>query len=373
MTEIAAASGGASTRRQEICTGLAILLVVWGGLLAGEFGLRMIQRSKFGVATTVERSEQFYVDPVTKLRLARPNQMLGNVRINNLGFRGPDVPAQKPAGTLRIAFLGSSTTYDAYADEQRNWPRLVVDQLRARVGQTCEIDFVNAAMPGFGTPHTIQLYAHKVRPLSADVVLFMPGDINQNLAGLAEQRGLETFSEPKDWLSRNSGLYALVRKNVRALRLQRSAFDRRGKLAFDVSEVVAPFDAQLDKLAVEVGKDGALLTLVTVSSQLRASQSPERKVQAAITALYYMPYVMIDDLILTREAYNRHLERFAAQRKAIVVGNENVIPADSTHFYDSLHFQPPGSAANAKRVASVLAASPEFQSAAGRHGCAVAD
>lgn len=361
--------GQASTRRREVITGIVILMVIWGGLLAGEMGLRVIQRSKFGIATTVERSEQFYTDPATKLRLMHPNQMLGRIRINNLGFRGPDVPVEKPPRTLRIAFLGSSTTYDAYADEQRNWPARVVAMLKNRFGTSCEVDFVNAGMPGFGTRQTRLLYQAKIRPLSSDVVIFMPGDINQNLAKLAENRGLETFAEPSDWLTRNSVLYALVSKNVRVLKLQRSAFVKRGKLDFDLNDALAPFEDQVAQLTNEVQEDGALLNLVTVSSQVRAGQTNERKVKAAITALYYMPYILIDDLIRTRDAYNAHLQRFGEKRNLVVIGKENAIPADSVHFYDSLHFLPPGSELNAARIVDALASSAAFRSVAAQQGC----
>src|SRR5918998_2099384 len=100
-----------SDRKHEILTGLILLGLTFGMFLVGELGLRFVQLARFGVQDSVEESSAFYRDPATGLRLIRPNQKLGQVRINNLGLRGPDVAVNKPMGVVRLLFLGSSTTY----------------------------------------------------------------------------------------------------------------------------------------------------------------------------------------------------------------------------------------------------------------------
>ena len=136
------------TRRYEILTGTVVLGLAFGSLLFAEIGLRVVQYVKFGVQNSVETSSAFYTDKETGLRLIRPNRKLGAIRINNLGYRGPDIPMHKPAGVIRVVFMGSSTTYDAQSPEGLNWPHRTITAL-ARALPKCRFDFVNAGQPGF--------------------------------------------------------------------------------------------------------------------------------------------------------------------------------------------------------------------------------
>jgi hypothetical protein len=52
-------------------------------------------------------------------------------RLNAMGFRGPDLPFEKPPGVKRIVCLGGSTTFDGFTDDT-TWPARLEARLRAR-------------------------------------------------------------------------------------------------------------------------------------------------------------------------------------------------------------------------------------------------
>jgi hypothetical protein len=103
-----------SLRQKEIATGLLVIAICFGSLLAVEALLRVQQWMSFGAERNVEAAKQYYIHAETGLRLPVPNSNHGKIVYNSLGFRSPEIPAEKPAQTIRLAFLGSSTTLDPF-------------------------------------------------------------------------------------------------------------------------------------------------------------------------------------------------------------------------------------------------------------------
>ncbi|MEE4189213.1 MAG: SGNH/GDSL hydrolase family protein, partial [Roseobacter sp.] len=211
-----------NTRRQEILTGIIVLSLSFGGFLIGEIGLRTLQLARYGVQATVEKSEAFFTDESSGLRLIHPNQQLGKVRINNLGFRGPDIGVDKDSGKIRLLFLGSSTTYDAGSPEGENWPEQTVRILKQSL-PGCELDFVNAGQPGYSTASMARLYDSKLRGLDSDMAIVFPGDVNQDLDWQAKQEGFDTNHYHPSWLAKHSVLWGKLELNFRVIELQRQA------------------------------------------------------------------------------------------------------------------------------------------------------
>jgi hypothetical protein len=357
-------------RRYEILTGLVIIGVFWGGLLAGELALRLMTQAKFGLATTAERSSRFYVEADTGLRRIRPNGQMGKIRINNLGFRGPDVTLAKAPDTLRIAFLGASTTFDSEIPRDDGvWTVQTAAALQRAAGESCRVEPVNAGQPAYSLRQVATLYRHHVAPLKPDLVVFMPGDMNHRLDDVAEAQGLPTDPPPPSWLAGRSALMALIEKNYTTIQLQRSALSRAGKVKVVPSDVAAPFEPALRDFARDLRAAGTPLALVTGPSRIRAGQSDEEKVKAAVSAVFYMPYIAIDDMIAVRAAFNDVTRRVAREEGAMLVAAEDAIPADGRHFVDSQHFTEAGAAAQARRVADALLADPRFAQAAAAAGC----
>ena len=359
-----------SLRQKELLTGLLLLGFFGGGFLAGEIGIRLMQMSKFGVERDVESSSNFFLDDATGLRLPRPNKMLGQIRINNLGFRGPDIKPLKGADVFRLGFLGSSTTYDPNSPEGRNWPERVVALLdKATIG--CSVDFVNAGQPGYSTQQMLLYYETRIAQLEPDLLVVLPGDMNKDLDAQAIAAGFDATHFEPSWLGRVSVLAAKLEKNFRVVKLQRAGHIRKGKLAVDIPPLVAAFSERLSALVEGVQANGAPMALITLGGQLRQEQSEKRQAEAAGTNLFYLPYITIQDLISVRQAYNEEIRRIASKNGVLVIGGGDEIPGDRMHYSDAMHFTPRGSEAMARRVISRLLSDKEVQDALQARGCEI--
>ena len=107
----------------------------------------------------VVRIEDTYrIDEQTGLRVPMPGFTTPRLTINSLGFRGPELPRDKPPGTYRIAFLGGSTTYCAeVSGDDKTWPYLVVEALKLAHPDR-RFDYINAGVPGYTTHESLRRF-----------------------------------------------------------------------------------------------------------------------------------------------------------------------------------------------------------------------
>ena len=83
--------------------------------------------------TSVAAPFELAPDSATGLWIPTPGQVSGPIRINRDGFRGPDIPRVKAPGTIRLAFLGGSTTFCAeVSGNDATWPAQLTRELQAR-------------------------------------------------------------------------------------------------------------------------------------------------------------------------------------------------------------------------------------------------
>ncbi|MAF65739.1 MAG: hypothetical protein CMJ84_08785 [Planctomycetes bacterium] len=90
---------------------------------------------------------------------------------NSLGFRGPQISLKKPAGTLRIACLGGSSTYGhGPSSNETTWPaRLEAHLASARPEGAIEV--INGGCQGYSTFESLANLAFRVLPLEPDIVI----------------------------------------------------------------------------------------------------------------------------------------------------------------------------------------------------------
>jgi hypothetical protein len=347
-----------SERQKELVTGFLIIGIMVGGWAIGEALLRLVQRRQFGTAANIERSAQFYHDQQTGLRLPVPNSTQGKIHINSLGFRSPEIPVPKPPGTVRLAFLGSSTTYDLYVDNASTWPHLVTQAIQAAY-PACHVDYVNAGVPGFSAPHMLAYYRAYVSKLEPDIVILLPTDTSVALRNLARRKHVHAgLPMQPSWFARYSEFWAKLEKNVQMLKLQRAAFFPHGKLTFTPGELAAELRPALEAIAAQVTQDQRLLAVVTVGEQLRPGQGRKEQQRAASTALYIMPFMSIPGLLKARQYHNEVIADIARTSNAILIGGHEQIPGTSVYYTDTSHFKPAGSRLMAKRVSALLIRAP---------------
>lgn len=338
------------------------LLLSLGVLVAGLLALELAARVRFYTQYgTFFRVHTFAVDPASGLRIPPPSRDTGAIRIDGRGFRGDDIADPKPAGRIRVAFLGASTTFCAEASSNAaTWPSLVVDALRA-AHPDADLDFVNAGVAGYVLDDITKNLELRVAPLRPDVIVYYEAtnDLTKWTRDLAREQGVYTgHSDGEGWLSQMSLAWHLVEKNLMVRARQKEAAAAAGRLVLDESRVVPPFRERLERFVERARAITPCVVLVTFSQAARDGQDEAAQLAANVTHAYYMPYISHAAVVQGFAAYNRMIREVARERGAALVEGEDSIPADKEHFADSVHFTDAGCVLQARRVADGLLADP---------------
>ena len=130
----------------------------------------------------------FRIRPLDGKTLYRPSSTIKiytgpipyTVKTNALGFRGPEITREKPAGTTRIIALGDSVTDGFYVDNEDTYPVQLEGLLRAS-GYAVEV--VNAARGGASIDRELAIFERLCVPLQPDIVVlaFVTNDIDDIL------------------------------------------------------------------------------------------------------------------------------------------------------------------------------------------------
>jgi lysophospholipase L1-like esterase len=329
-----------------------------------EVGLRIRHFIRFG-GNFWGIDDTYTTDAASGMRIPIPGGQFGPITINSFGFRSPEIEKVKPPSKLRIAFLGGSTTYCAeVSSNEMTWPYLVWKALHER-WPTLDLDYINAGVPGYTTETLLHSLQARVSQFQPDVIVIYEAtnDLSANSYDLAREQGVVQARQEETigWLGRHSLLVYLIGKNLEVQRQQWRAESRVSKISLDMARLDAMFRRDYTNL-VEASKIVAPLVItVTFSARIRPEQSAEDRHAAAITSLYYMPYMRIDDLITAFDSYNQVIREVAEGHGAILIGDEYSIPGDALHYVDSVHFKDAGSILMARRVAQALIASPAVQ------------
>jgi len=276
------------------------------------------------------------------------------------------------------------------------WPHLVWKALHER-WPSLDIDYMNDGVPGYSTRALLPALDKRVSQLNPrfeklpawqraatvastvlaicvvllarfrpDIIVIYeaPNDLRANTYELARDQGV-VASRPQvddfDWFTRHSLLALLVRKNLEIMRLQSLATNGSGKVSLDTARLDAEFRKDYTNLVAASAKVAKVVVPVTFAPRLRAEQSPEERKEAAVTDLYYTPYMTIDGLITTYTHYNQVIREVAEAQHTLLVGHEKSIPADDKHYTDSVHYTDAGSVSMAQRIIEVLISSAEVQ------------
>lgn len=342
------------------------LIVVLLGL--AEVAVRVRQSIKYGHFDTLDHI--FEVDRSTGLRVPRANARIGTVTVNSRGFRGSEIDVPKKAGTIRLAFLGASTTFCAeVGSDEATWPYLVWERA-TREFPGARFDYVNGSVPGYTVSSSIRNLDLRIAPLQPDVIVIYhaTNDLAVELNGIARAQGIGADIAPPDtsWLSRTSLLWSLVTKNVRILLAERYAKSgARPAVRFDPENIGETFRANMTLLIRRAKETGAVVAVTTFSVHMRLGQDDEARHSSMHTALLYFPGYDLDGLVRSFQRYNRILKEIAEAEGVVLIAGEDTIPGDSRHFVDSVHFSEAGSAAQARRVSDGLLDAEPFLSLVG--------
>jgi hypothetical protein len=131
------------------------------------------------------------------------------IRINNFGFRGPDIEFDK-GDRYRIFALGESPTFGAtIRRDDRAWPEVLGALIRSRLQCARPIEVINAGTGGYHLQHNIERLQRNIIPLKPDLVLSYHG----NNGGRFVEVAADT-SEPESAPQRTEGPSALINEAI---------------------------------------------------------------------------------------------------------------------------------------------------------------
>ncbi len=347
-------------RKKELITGFSILIIVIGSFTSAEVILRVKQISKFGTLSTVEKMDTFYIEPETGLRIPKPNATMGKIKFNSSGFRGPELAETKSKDTIRIAYLGSSITFDPFiSDDNKTWAGATTEKLSLLYPQ-CKFEYLNAGIPGLGTVRLQDHYEKIVSKMKPDLVFIMTDDRNSRLDEIAINKRIhDGVHYSPSWLAQNSLFWgkleknAVIQKRIRSLTLG-------SDMAFSADELLKKYRPKIRSLIKAINNDNAIPILLSFGQKIRKNQSKAEQVSAISSSLFYMPYMTVADFLRTAEMYNNENIRASQQTDTIYISwHENVLGADQ-NFIDSRHFTVIGSEHVAKSIAEQTVSSKIF-------------
>ena len=345
-----------SDRAKWFLTGLLCLLSLVLIAALAEGAIRIRQTLRYGTAQTVEQSYRF--DDKLNLRVPIANLSVGHVRTNSLGFRGPEIAQPKPAHTVRLGFIGASTTWcGEVSSNDAVWTSLVTAEM-GRSFQAARFDQVNGGVPGYTLKSSLKNLQYRMAPLQPDVIVIYhaANDLSGEMRNLALAQGLiaNTDGPKTSWLAAHSLLWTLAEKQFDIWNAQRTA--RNGSKRLEMTGVVIgeKFKQDLTELVQAAQQQAKLVAVATFSTQLRSGQAEEQQMTAAASALYYMPFMSPQGLISAYQQYNKVIIEVAQATGALLIGGADDIPGNPQHFADTVHFTDLGSRAMAARVSGAL-------------------
>lgn len=208
--------------------------------------------------------------------------------VNRLGFNGPDWAPEKPAGTIRVACIGASTTEDGY-------PEGLAAMLRERLpGRSVEV--LNFGVSGWSSAQSLVNYSLNVRHFAPDYLVihdcpndYMAIDYPDPRTDYAQALKIPELPGPRfdAPLERYSSAYALARWTVMRIRnlppgpdisimiRRESTSEGLAGAAENVGLVAGVLASNVEAMARLGAADGARTVVMTVPwDSERAAQFP---------------------------------------------------------------------------------------------------
>lgn len=116
-------------------------------------------------------------DPFPTFRFLRRAKYPSGLVTNGYGWRGPDLTLDKPPRTIRIAFVGASTTV-SFHGSAASYPEFLgrwLNQWAALRDPGLRFEIINAAREGINSDSIAAIVRQEVLPLEPDLVVYYEG------------------------------------------------------------------------------------------------------------------------------------------------------------------------------------------------------
>jgi lysophospholipase L1-like esterase len=185
-----------------------------------------------------------------------------DVRINALGFRGPDMQAT-PSGTRRLVLLGDSIVFGFGVEEDE----VLGAQLAAALaGRGARVDVINLGVPGYNLAQEVGVWRRHGANLAPDLVVVVLGrnDADPTIVrdGLRDRRSLGALAySARRWLRSHSRLIGLL-DHAQWTRRMRKAANKSGPVGRPESvpalddDIRSAFAGSFQQLAADLDRAG---------------------------------------------------------------------------------------------------------------------
>jgi hypothetical protein len=286
---------------------------------------------------------------------------------NVFGLRGPEITLHKPLRTIRIAFVGASTTVDShnYAASYPEWAVHWLNRLAVTRHWNAHFEVLNAGREGIGSSDIAAIVKEELVPLDPDLIVYMEGanQFGSATQMASTQRNLLASGDPFHrvplWARRYSAVARLIDRvfTVRITMLDEPSKPKyqlvwptkNGESKIDVDDPNLPLDLptirkDLDAIRAAAQPYG---TEVGISSFLWLAEpglrlSPYRHryiFQQLNTVLWPLTYGDIQRLTAYQ---NRFFRLYAESRGLHFIDLASQIPHDPDLFTDAIHMTESG-------------------------------
>jgi len=200
------------------------------------------------------------------------------VRINALGFRGPEIERDK-GPHYRIFALGESTTYGVtIGPDEQPWPEVLENLIRSELACDAPIQVVNGGVPGWNLRHQLKRLDGDILPLRPDLILTYHGYNGFHLILDALPPALvESAPLPPP---RPSKLLERVEREIRLRWFSRryAAARRLNEAALDADPMASEFAALYQRL-VDAARDSEIRLALSTFNMAVDQNSPEEVIR----------------------------------------------------------------------------------------------
>jgi len=276
------------------------------------------------------------------------------IRINNLGFRGPDIRRDK-GDYFRIVALGESPTFGpSLFAHDRPWPEVLNALLNDRLSCLKPVEVINAGTEMYNLTNNLERLRRDIIPLRPDVVI--------SYHGANDTRGLfgpEPFSSaiPED---RSAAPSALLRETIRRVKRVFLMLSQNNEIIpiYTHDQVFKSGNAEAYRKLITIAQENNFRLILSTSSFAVTGSSPREAKD-----FYALAFPEIDESLVRHQAYN-DLVRVMASDNAILLVDTSELNGlwDDDFYLDLVHFTQAGNNRMAEimfsRLASILREDP---------------
>jgi hypothetical protein len=308
-----------------------------------------------------------------------PNQLISSlhgttVRVNKHGFRGRDHEFEKPAGVLRIAVFGGSSSFCMELAEDKTWPALLEQGLTDGLGVPVEV--INLGLPGYDVFNSKINYLCFGRAFHPDAII-----VYHTWNDMKAFRGLEEAPYQSDdpggkgeplWERAGIGL---SRHSQLCRRLRDAAYSTKKKWGRQVKEntyhaegLSSQFDQPVSERAFAweqqnfrdfidfAQRDGVLPVLVSQATLLSEQNitAPEPPVRDALQDAPFMQGMTQAVILNTWQHVSAIIEKTAKEKDVIFVDGYRAVPHEMKYVLDHVHLAEAGAIVLADTITTCL-------------------